>query len=89
MSRIVFSRHCHLALRSRSKVGVKVKGQGQDRWSRLRVKGIFLVRSILAGRLCRVQQRVIAVHYQSNVLPVCDQGAYADKSADADDRLLI
>ena len=45
MSRIVFSRHCHLALRSRSKVGVKVKGQGQGRWSRLRVKGIFLVRS--------------------------------------------
>ncbi len=44
-----FLHQCYIAVRSRSKVGVKVKGRGQDQISAVQ-------RSILGARLCRVQQ---------------------------------
>ena len=44
--------HCHIALRSRSKVEVKVMGQG-------RIFGTQ--RSILGARLCQVQQRATTI----------------------------
>ncbi len=63
MPKIVFWPHCNLALRSRSKVGVKVKGrsQGHRSESRSQVRGqgemYGVQRSILGAQLCRVQQR--------------------------------
>ncbi len=47
---IVFSHHCYLVSRSRSKVGVKVKGHVQSHGLRSR--------SILEAWLCQVQQIV-------------------------------
>ncbi len=79
MPKIVFWHLCYLALRSRSKVGVKVtlkvKGQSQ-------ISGVQ--RSILGARLCRVQQRAKKSHYQSYVF-VC----VSSNRVDAVDRLLI
>ncbi len=70
MQKIVFLRHYFIALRSRSKVGVKGKGRGQGQSSRSKV-GVKVMgqsrsqisgpqRLILAARLCQVQQSVIA-----------------------------
>ncbi len=63
MPKIVFWNDSYLALRSRSrsKVGVNVKGQGH-------ISG--MQRSILGARLCRVHQRAKKSHYQSKVF-VC------------------
>ncbi len=56
MPKIMFLHGCYLALRSRSKVGIKVKG-------RVKVKGQIsgAQRSIIGARLCRVQQRAMRV----------------------------
>ncbi len=45
MPEIVFLHHCYLAVGSRSKVGVKVNGQGQGHCSRSNVKVKFPARS--------------------------------------------
>ena len=86
--KIVFWQHCDLALSSRSKVRVKVKGRvkiiGQGQISGTQ-------QSILGARLCRVQQRAIRVitRIRFKCLCVHNLWAYADNCADAVDRLLI
>ncbi len=75
MPKIVFWYRYYLALRSRSKVRVKVVGQGQISDAQ---------RSILGARLCHVQHRAKKTHYQSKVF-VC----VSNNHADVVDRLLI
>ncbi len=60
MPKIVFLHHCYLALRSgsRSKVGVKVTGQGHRSRSKDKVQ-LFIL--LVGARLCQVQQRAIGV----------------------------
>ncbi len=79
MPKIVFWHHCYLALRSRSKVGVKVMGQGQTSGAQ---------RSILGAWLCRVQLRAVRGITSLGCLCVCNQGAYTDNSADSVGRRL-
>ncbi len=64
MPKIMFLHGCYLALGSRSKVEVKVKGWGQGQ--------IFGVqRSIIGAQLCRVQQKEIRVITSLRCLSVC------------------
>ena len=55
MPKIMFLHGCYLALRSRSKVGVKVTGRGQGQRSRSEVgsrSNSGAQRSIIGARLC-------------------------------------
>ncbi len=75
MPKIVFWHHCYLALRSRSKVGVKVKGRVKGRGHTSGVQ-----RSILG---------TLSLPVQGVCLCVCNQLAFADYCEDAVDLLLI
>ncbi len=62
MPTIEFGYHCYLALWSRSKVGVKVMGQGQ-------ISGAQWM--IIGAQHCRAQQRAIRVIISLRCLSVC------------------
>ncbi len=63
----VFWHHCYLALRSMSKVGVMVPGQGPSQISSAQ-------QSILGARHCQVQQRAVRVITSLVCLCVCIRG---------------
>ena len=86
MLKIMFLHHCHLASRSRSKVGVMVMGHGQ------RSRSTFQHAVVdIRGSALRSAAKSNRSHYQSSGvrLCVCNQWAYAGNCADTVDRLLI
>ena len=87
MPKIVFLHGFYLGLRSWSKVGVKIKGQGQGNVLRSRSNFWHAAVDIRGPALLGAAKSNIS-HYQSRTF-VCNQWAYADNHADAVDRLLI
>ncbi len=92
MPKIVFCNHCDLALRSRSKVRVKVKGrvkvmsQGQRSTSNFWRAAVDIRGSALPSAAKREGE---SLPVKSVCLCVCNPWAYAGNRADAVDRLLI
>ncbi len=89
MLKIVFLHHCYLALGSRSKFGVKVKGRGQCHWSKSR--STFLRAAVNnRGSALPSEAKNNRSHYQSKVFVcVCNQWAYTDNRTDAVNQLLL